>query len=444
MWARRLLIEGELEAINPVHVGSGHFEPRPDLLPEEERARLASPDDAPNLALLARDVDERPYIPGSTIKGVLRALSRAAGDVSKEAEDSLFGTIKAETGAGYPGRLMPYAATFVTTDASGALPHEENGVYVAARVKIDEDSGTAEHNKLYYEEMIAPHAKFRIRMRYFPGNDDDGGDIATTLFWRVLKTLSRDDGVQFGKGRSDGHGFLRLDGETLTSHEEILDATGAMRANAIDPATVLNSCQPLETDRAEFSFIFSCDGPFFVNDWSHTPQTGANGEPQGPQLKAQRRDDTTAHLPGTSLMGVLRTRAQWLKGLQECREKRVAVLGSADARGPSCPVRRLFGDEGWGALLQLTKLEAQPAQTKPLTSVRLDRFSGAPMDGALFTVEAFVGPRFNVSFRLDERRATSEDEAFARHLFTDLRNNGLMIGAVANRGFGWFDVAEVD
>jgi hypothetical protein len=142
-------------------------------------------------------------------------------------------------------------------------------------------------------------------------------------------------------------------------------------------------------------------------------------------------------------MGVLRSRAEWLKQLQDCRGSPIPVPTQQKTPGPSSPVARLFGDEGWGALLQLTKLEAQPAQTKFLTSVRLDRFSGGPIDGALFAVDAFVSPKFNVSFRLDKHRATPADEAFAQHLFADVRKNGLMIGHGANRGFGWFDIEEM-
>jgi hypothetical protein len=81
------------------------------------------------------------------------------------------------------------------------------------------------------------------------------------------------------------------------------------------------------------------------------------------------------------------------------------------------------------------------ARARSFTSVALDRFSGAPIDQALFATRAFVGTRLAIVLRLDAREEAAS-EAFVERLIQDLKDDPLDLGHGSAKGFGWFGVEE--
>ncbi|MFX4861166.1 hypothetical protein ABTC05_19195, partial [Acinetobacter baumannii] len=71
--------------------------------------------------------------------------------------------------------------------------------------------------------------------------------------------------------------------------------------------------------------------------------------------------------------------------------------------GPAQPVRRLFGAVGFRGLLAVETLTVSKAIPWSATSVRIDRFSGAPIDNALFTTAAFRQTELQVTLVLEDR-----------------------------------------
>lgn len=110
------------------------------------------------------------------------------------------------------------------------------------------------------------------------------------------------------------------------------------------------------------------------------------------------------------------------------------------------PTERLFGVTGWRGLLAVESIRViRPGGKQTFTSVKLDRFSSAPIDGALFSVEAFVDPVFEVTLRLAPREKapiTLEAQSLFDRLLNDIKDMGLMLGHGGSRGFGWFSVDE--
>ena len=444
----RILIEADLVVQSPLLIGAGRDEAHPELMSEEDRNRIFGDREAdgPRLALMVRDGSGRPYIPGPTIKGVLRLLCREAGLADKDPDvHALFGEIKDES-SGQMGRLFAYGAACTHLPTADFLPRQKEGVFVSARAARDGASGTAADMKLFYHEMVAPGARFRLRLRFLPRGQDDEASRALALLKRLLLTLEkREEGIGFGRGRADGQGRLKLDWGTLEIAREKLGPSGDLKPKTVDRTSFFQGLQALPAKAKRFVLDLEGDGPFYVNNWDGSRER--HGEEQ-PQLKAQRRSDTEPELPGTSLMGALRAEAQWLARLRRMRGHPVAVPAEATqppedkkpGDGPEDPVERLFGGETWGALLRLERLNAENANLRKLTSVKLDRFSGAPIDNALFTVEAFVRPCFRAVLSLDPTRARPEDEDFAQELIDRVCEKGLMLGAASNRGFGWFTV----
>lgn len=410
MYSRRIHITGTLVADSPFHPGSGEFRLAPELARDGGDAQ-------PRLALVARDALGRPYLAGTAIKGVLR---RQAGET--ETTKVLFGAIKDES-TGAMGRLIVYGAPMQKAGDARHLPRGANGLFVAARTGIDGATGTVDEGRLFYQEMIAPGARFALRMVYLPAREAD--QTVWDLLVRLLKGLQ--EGVSFGKGQADGQGWLRLDGAPKVE-EEGLQADGTLKRAPLAGFAADLARAGVIAGATRWRLRLVCDGPFMINDWSFVPEASTRQEADRIQLKAQTRADKIPELPGTSLMGALRARAEWLGKTRVLDAERV---------------KRLFGGMDRAAVLRMNRLTATRCETCRLTSVVIDRFSGAPVDNKLFTAEAFVRPTFEVELSLAPGRGTADDETAITALIDDLCDEGLMLGHGTNKGFGWFTVTAI-
>ncbi|MGH6847853.1 MAG: RAMP superfamily CRISPR-associated protein [Methylocella sp.] len=184
LFARRIEIGGTLEVISPLHVGSGvEVIDEAIELSEEERRRLGI--SHPMNARVQRDAIGRPYIPGCSIKGALRAIAEdaAATDAAATAKvEALFGVIK-NNGKGTMGALTIFGAIFGCAGRGDDLPFFDKkrngesdnsaGLFISARTAIDHGRGTAKHSKLFHAEEVAAGTTFSLRARYLPPVDEE-------------------------------------------------------------------------------------------------------------------------------------------------------------------------------------------------------------------------------------------------------------------------------
>lgn len=437
-----------LVAISPVHVGSGHFGER-DAVGGKEGANTR-----PEVALLARDAKNRPYLPATSLKGVLRRLAGAADSASEIDVDSLFGS----TSSGRDGRARMGVvhlrgaslvrggdvadAPYVARDAKSEFGP---GVFVAARTAIDRDLGIASDGLLYFQEMVAPGSVFGFRAlveRTGP-NAAQEADAAAKAFAGLLKKAADEVGFSIGKGQADGSGRMRIDGTRMVVKRYALDVRGdfvAADASSVwrdaHPFQVRTDAQPVRKVR----FGLSCRGPFIVVDASKRAKRGERTEgDKTPQVRPQRLSVDMPLLMGPSVSGALRMRATWLSAVMGL----AAPSENSAVIPPSAPVDRLFGVTGFRGLLGIEDLNVRKATSSAVTSVNLDRFSGAPIDNKLFTTEVFVGVRLSLGLALLRRGAiepNGDDIALFERLCTDIETEGLQLGAGGNKGFGWFRI----
>jgi hypothetical protein len=83
------------------------------------------------------------------------------------------------------------------------------------------------------------------------------------------------------------------------------------------------------------------------------------------------------------------------------------------------------------------------AKEYEITSVKLDHFSGAPIDKALFTTRAVTGAQLSLNLALRDRGGHGtpgeKDKKLFKELVKDIEDNGLMLGHGTSKGFGWFE-----
>lgn len=484
---------GRLTVLTPLHVGSGDFAPIAGISGKE------GANTRPEVATVATDTLGRPYLPATSIKGMLHAL---AEEVFPQAEiDGLFGTLKAASlaertvterakppagsrmgaiqcrGASLnrpsasPETLPFVAASNRAAEIARAEDRTERavapGCFIAARTSIDADAGTAKDTGLHFREMVAPGSSFdfRVFVECFGKEAEARAEANAKVLAKLLRLVASKHGRPLGGGRADGDGRVRLEPDTVEVEERVLDANGDFPA---EPATRLwkDAKAPTprlsEGDRND-AIRLVCRGPFLIVDASTKAKRDATPDEQprkNVHLHPQKSAPDLPLILGSSLSGALRARAQWLESLmvEAGKLKRASFVAgidpavdrpiirtAADADATLAPVERLFGVTGFRGLLSIDDLEVTGVDGRAeLTSVKLDRFSGAPIDGALFTTEVFVGVCLSFTLRVAPRGSGDNAVSLAdagllyESLLNDLRENDLQLGAGASKGFGWF------
>lgn len=427
MFRNHVKIAGTLTALSPLHLGSGDTRQYDKIRAQTDKGA----GEMIEVAAIMRDGAGRPYLPGTSIKGALRARTPGPACVFGQVDDK-------QDGEGVMGRLWIYGAEHKADGPLADLPYaDETGgpanAFAAARTRIDRATGTADDHKLFHAEMVPAGTTFSFRAKWLTNLTGDELEEELAAVKAALAPLVAKEGVALGRGGRHGQGRMLLSGVTAT----LVPLDGAEK--------ILAGWEELAGPAPTGEIIrlkLTGDGPYISIDSSKRKRGKANeDDPEANKLQPLKSAKDTPALTGTALLGALRARAAWLDGGKDNRDKvyKPGVKLSA--------TERLFGVTGRRGLLAVESIEAASCQTQTFTSVKLDRFSSAPIDGALFSVEAFVDPVFDVALRLEtrgEEPVPEEAQALFDRLLEDVEAMGLMLGHGGARGFGWFGVAKTD
>src|SRR5436309_3349253 len=122
LFSRRIEITGDLTVITALHVGSGDHEPD-DAIPLSDVDKRSGTNVNPGRSRVQIDARGLPYIPGSSIKGALRAIAEGVTG-SEGAIATLFGEPKDDS-SGAMGALVVYGAMLRRVPADSPKPHYE-------------------------------------------------------------------------------------------------------------------------------------------------------------------------------------------------------------------------------------------------------------------------------------------------------------------------------
>ncbi|MBN9890540.1 RAMP superfamily CRISPR-associated protein [Salipiger abyssi] len=409
-------------ALSPIHVGNGgvrQFTEAEITSQGEGKKKEAA---FGEVATLQRDHEDRPYIPGSSLKGALRA---AATHVDVDVE-RLFG-MSHEMAATKPLRA---AATVLGTAALSG------GEILVRRTSVDLRSGVAQKGLLFAQEFAAEGALFDIKLVVetpAPEFDKICRDMETVLGVFVGK-----GGLDLGANKADGMGRLALNSALVTATEFVLGPDGWRLLRT--PEVKLS---PFELFQVAHRLPLYCNGPYLSRDGVEVrTRKTREGELKTQEVtQPARRSGDLPLLTGMGVSGALRSRAAWLLRLRELQtgrmdEKRICPTSAGEM--PLNTLERLFGHEGFrGALaLRIENVSRQGGSEHP--SVRLDPVTQAPISGALFAMGAHNGVGFDLELGWF-REPDDEVSALLNLLLEDIEINGLKLGAATSRGFGWFN-----
>lgn len=429
-----------VETRSPLHIGSGKFDDT--LLPEHEDTQGKKV--RPVLACCLRGDGGAFFLPGTTVKNLLRRHT------NPEYRDCLYGTVK-DTGGGNMGGVFCWGGLCTTVGPVKDAPYAERlkgGGFVAARTAIDDATGTAEDNLLFFQEMVPPGSHFPIELLVVADTADKLMSRTRALLG-VLQGLGQ--GGSIGKGQADGQGRVAIPRDKVRCTVLNLGPDGTFASSTdtkIAPDTKA-AADPL-TGTA-WTLELKCEGPFMVVDSSHEPP----GNGAGPQLVAQTLNGDKPLVSGTSIMGVLRSRMEWFEacdslGEEGCpqNEGEPFIYRTKADFSRMTRVQRLCGVTGYRGLLQARSVEVTAGEKWEITSVKIDRFSGAPFDSGLFCSRTFIGTTITVELFLEDRPGSGGDHCpthrgdteFVQSFLNNLKHEGIMLGHGTNKGFGWFTI----
>lgn len=381
-WRDRWRITARLQLVTPLSLQSGEREPR---------AARGDDDREGTVARVARDVRDDPYIPGSSLKGVLRNWAARAFEHQHDLVIDVFGD--------RPQKKEPDDDE---QQGKGGIAEFEDAFLLEGGVElvevgstaIDDATGTAAHRFLRSEERVPTGATFGITI---------GGDGLSEEHVRLLLcaldafgdgeiTLGGGTRTGLGRARADAVDVRRLTaaqvGRMLAARDpgQSQDWFGEDTIIEPDDLPALHGQAVSDADVwVTLTLVF--DGGFLVAEPHPAP------EPDRSKVRPIRAGYGEPFLPGTSVKGALRAQAT-----------RIANTIGGD-RAALAAVNRLFGPEAAKDLsagaLTFSDFHMDD-KTEPVTEehVAIDRFTGGVAGGAKYAFEVQHGPTYRGSIGL--------------------------------------------
>jgi CRISPR/Cas system CSM-associated protein Csm3 (group 7 of RAMP superfamily) len=416
--AHKIVLRADLKLTSPLRIGNGAG-------------------DFTQLAIL-RDALGRPYLPGSSLAGVLRARWMDEIDL-KEAKSlgyasrAFWGTTAAED-KDRPSKSSQSHFHIADMLILGTHPQ----AVVRDGVRIDAATGTVDGNGKYDYELLEPGAQFPFQAEVTVREGIDIADILAIVSW--LQTTLQTD-LQVGGNTTKGFGRLAASGFTAW----LLDFTGEQRvAHAqawiafCESGNVPASVLPVQFSDLKLPVLphHGLQQVRLVATFSLKSSLMIRGD-GSTDLDTDKAHLTCAGKPiisGKSLVGAMRHRATRIVHSLDIPEQQLDDLfgplrGKDENEEPIKQKRsRLYTDE-----VILTEAGHHMKQTR----IRVDRFTAAPVDGGLFDSAPLWRKQdgtFTLTWRIRKPRAW--DIALLIHLLRDLWTGDLPIGGEKNVGRG--------
>ncbi len=430
-------------ALTPLSVSDGSVSLE-RIAPEDGEA-------PPQVNVVIRSHDGKPYIPATGFKGALRAAARQYAGAS-DLTQRLFGLNVGDKRN--PGQVDFHDLHGFTAVATTNLPHAKptnDGSYVETSTAIDRDRGTVKDQHLFNDERLAPGCSFTGTLMVQAKTKDEGIAIVAEL--KALFAATAAEGLALGSDRGRGCGRVALAVSTVGyfGSKELAEWmtagctapwSGACSpvSDPIHPASIAPDAS--HKPPVTLKFKLSMQGLFMVKDPSRVT-AGING--QEPDANPALLDaQGMPALPARTLHGALRSQSE--------RILRTMGIATGGAGGidfdPTKNVGDMLIEALYGSSARASGI-TQPAPPKctntPLAHtqdfIAIDRFTGGGLDGAKFNAKPFYKPEFEVTLKLRLHDAlTADHRAAARGLLLltlrDLAEGDIPLGWGKRKGYG--------
>lgn len=432
-----------IEAKTPLNIGSGNKGIKSD-------------------SLVLRDINGLPFIPGTTIAGLLR-------HTLGEDEEKYMGSQK----MGSP--LIITEAKMLDCDGTvldGIIPQTKlNSPFlvnfrqlpIRQHAKIGHRGATQKGGK-FDEEIVLKGTRFCFEMEMLSDKDDD------TKFKELINTLNSDT-FRIGSGSRSGFGEIEVvDSQCQYKKIDLTDKDQRtwylQKSSALGEdwqgTEIIRLEKPSTNDWTSYTLQlkpvdFMLFGSGFGNDkadMTFVRETFIDWSKRPAQAKERER---VVLIPASSVKGALSHRLAF--HYNKLKEKFADTLTDGETIEDfvgknNAAVKALFGSEGEkdtqgkirnkqrGNVLMSDIIQEADIASKILNHVSVDRFTGGAIDGALFSEETLYvkGMVFELKLLVNNTAFENEDVKTAfEHTLKDLCSGLLPLGGGVNRGNGCFE-----
>lgn len=427
-----------LEAETPLAIGSGEK----DLLTD---------------SLVATDVNGLPFIPGTSLAGVIRS----ACGIGKH-DKTPFGYQDAKGGKGsrviFSDGIMVGKDGIVldglsVIDANDPFYAHFKSLPIRQHVRIN-DKGTTGRGGKFDEQVAYKGVRFCFEMELLSAGTDD----ERTFYEHLLDAL-RSDTFRIGSGTRSGFGLMKttsiLRKDYDLSKADDLKSYVSRSASLDAPLEGAKEMVAETKDNKDWKhYTLTLHPSDFFLFGSGLGDTDADITPVREGYISWNDGKPAFHeggilIPATSVKGALahRTAYHW----NRLTKHYVDAEGEKPRVGDDNPaVAAVFGKAGQEAgdeikrgniMLSDIILPASSHDDKLLNHVAIDRFTGGSMDGALFTEKVTNGRGHEIKLEVAVLRDAIKDEKVRQAFEESLRDiaDGLLpLGGGVNRGHGAF------
>ena len=422
----RVILTGLLETGAPLHIGSGFDDPAPADDPDTDRSAIIA---------VCRDATARPYLPASTLRGLLRRHAPPDGACAAR----LFGYARQAVPKGSPtatadigraGALRVYDAR-VAGDAPVTLATD-------TRIAIDPITRTARDRHLFTEQWVPQQTRFHCR---FELDRIDQADL--DAFLTMLQAAfdgGPDNGLGAGRSRMHGRLHWTKDGlrlRTLSRDDYLL----WLWANApldrfYQERNVAIVTSPPDPAPLTLSVRIYPRSPLLV---SRVPTKQETLAQKHPPHRIVMTAEGQVRIPASSLKGALRAQARRILMTivqhrnpkappDHCRGVADALIGKVF--GSTAAIAGLFVGEARGDY-------DPPRDLHPQWFNALDRFTGGAAEQRLYNVVAAIPDRLDFDLSLQPRlRGEPWVLGLLCYLLRDALEGDIALGWGRARGYG--------
>ncbi len=431
-----------LEATTPLAIGSG----KKDIFTD---------------SLVITDVNGMPYIPGTSIAGVIRHMLE---DIAEKSEiDQLFG-FQEESGKNDKGSNFIFSeGKMIGAEGEvidGLCYLEDNKFYNAYRnlpirqhVRINQ-LGASEDNGKFDEQVVYKGTRFCFEIELVSAQEEDA------LFNKVLEVI-HSDFFKLGSGTRCGFGNMKVVSCKIKHYNLCNEKELTEYINKSSRLTIQNS----------WSDWKGSENTSFGKQWVKYELTltakdfflfaGLAGDAEADSTPVKEKtvewsnnkpiiNDTYYVLPATSIKGALAHRTAYhynkIKGIFADKIAPEAFKQHTGSNNQA--VRELFGlakndmdkEDGLRGNVLFEDIFIKEYDEYKFNHVCIDRFTGGNMNGFLFNEKTLNGKeKSSIQLNIYINNTISSDtlQAFTAAL-DDLCNGNLPLGGCVNKGHGIF------
>ena len=438
LFENRYQIRGTLTTLSPLHVGDG------DTIGFHNRNEGTNPQDDPECNSMCANHLGKAMIPGSSLKGVLRAWAHQQG-ISSAILDALFG-IKDS------GGKVRYNDCFLIEPAPGKNDdrwwHPGRGTCLAPGVSLNPKTRTAAEHLLYYTEFAPEQSKFEVVLT---AQDLSVEELGTLLAIMKSGFGPGRETIAIGAETADGWGkceFKQNSVELIEASdvsEWLKNPIAKCKGRSVTPA--IPALPAAARPRVYLDIELTFEGGMLVNDPS---QFRKRNETQGVEDVGHasiKRRDGSYFLPSSSVRGALRGQARRIwqtlaNGTAKEVPEKVPEIKNRRELKDLHAFFRMVGAPGWRTPLEIPDFKIDGnGKLEKQEFVAIDRFMGGAADDKKFSATALWRPKMSGRIVIDLamwQRAQVTDWAWMLLLFTlrDLVEGDVYFGFGRSKGYG--------